>query len=319
MAWWVRGVMLGLAASALVACPSLDGFTGGGDANAIDGAPIDAGTDAIATDAPSEASTGRCSLSKPFGTPLGIPQIDDGLTNVYAARLSNDELTIFYTADVPLGGDAGVNPDIYMATRATTSDAWSVPQPITAINSPSIESDAFLLDDNLTLYFSSFRVSPIQLFVATRSSTTTPFGAPTAVSSNGITDDVINVFFLPDGKTAFFVDSAANNLIDEATITLQGGIQNPKQLILDNSWWPCVTADALTMLYDYQANGEVRIAMRATTSDAFGAPAPVTELSGGPNTSTSPTWLSRDGCVVVLASDRAQQGLSQIYIAERGQ
>ncbi len=305
----------------LVACPSLDGFTGGGDGASDVIAPIDGGgdaSDANAVDAVVDAFNGRCNLAKPFGTPLGIPSINDGLTNVYAARMSSDELTLFYTADVVLG-DGGVNPDIYMATRATVTDAWSTSAAVTAINSPSPETDAFLLDDNLTLYFSSFRVSPIQFFVSKRTSTTTPFGTPSAVSSGGITDDVINVFFMSDGTTAYFVDSAANNFIDQATITLQGGIQNPVQLVTDNSAWPCVTGDGLTMIYDYQANAIVYITSRANTSATFPSGAPVTELSGGTGTSTSPTWISRDGCVVLLQSDRGQVGLDQLYVAERGQ
>ncbi|MGH7284389.1 MAG: hypothetical protein ACRELY_22915, partial [Polyangiaceae bacterium] len=57
---------------------------------------------------------------------------------------------------------------------------------------------------------------------------------------------------------------------------------------------------------------------RATTTDSFASGAPVTELSAGGGTVTSPTWLSRDGCVVVLESDRRQKGLLQIYVAQRG-
>jgi len=305
----------------LAGCPSLDGFTGGdasSDAvNPSDGALGDAGGDAIVSDAVVDAFNGRCNLAKPFGTPLGIPSINDGLTNIYAGRMSSDELTLFYTADVTLG-DGGVNPDIFMATRATTSDPWSAGVAVSTINSPTTDTDAFLLDDNLTLFFSSYRVSPIQLFVSKRANTTSPFGAPTPVSSGGITDDVINVFFMSDGVTAYFTDSAANNLIDQATITPQQGIQNPQQLVTDNSYWPCVTGDGLTMLYDYQANGEVYITTRANTQATFASGAAVTELAAGPSTSTSPTWVSRDGCVVVLASDRGQQGLSQIYVAQRG-
>jgi len=314
MGSWSRAAPLALLPLLAWGCPSTDGFTGGGDASP------EGAADVVVTDAPADGGadvvTGRCDPTKPFGATGAIPAIDDGQTQVGGARWSSDELSMVYTQNDSV--DGGTNENLYLATRTSTTAQWNAGVAITGVNSPDNDSDGYLLDDGVTLFFSSERVLPIQLFVATRASSTQPFGAPQPVSSGNITDDILRVFFMPDGTTAYFIDSALNNFIDQAQIDRDAGIGQPLQLSNDNSDWPCVTGDGLTMLYDHVSSGEVWQTTRATTTDTFQSGVPVAELSGGAGTNTSPTWVSRDGCVVVMQSDRGGSGILQIYVAQRG-
>jgi len=326
MARWFRGVPLALATlaggSGLAGCPSTDGFTGGGGdaANDTNQAP-DVASDGETADAADGGSDGgRCDLAKPFTTPTGIGPSDDNTVPIYGARMSADELTMVYVEDDPLPNDGGIDPNLYMTTRANTSSLFSAGTKIPVVNSAVDDVDPFLSDDGLTLWFSSLRVSPMQFFVTHRANALSQFSVPVAVSSNGINVDVQNVFFMPDGVNAYFIESlATSNSIELAQVTPDAGIQNPTDAYLpqDGSQWPCVTGDGLTMIYDFQDGNGVYLSTRASTSVTFAPGAPVAELNGPSNTYTFPTWISRDGCDVALSSDRS--GVLQIYTAHRGQ
>jgi Tol biopolymer transport system component len=103
-----------------------------------------------------------------FGAPQLVPGVnslaDDGHPNV-----RRDGLEIFFysqRSDLP-GAQGG--PDIFMATRASTSDAWSTPVNLGPdINSPFSETRPSLSWRGTRLYFGSNRLGSSDIFVATR-------------------------------------------------------------------------------------------------------------------------------------------------------
>ncbi|MFW6206977.1 MAG: hypothetical protein ACOC5J_03490 [Gemmatimonadota bacterium] len=103
-----------------------------------------------------------------FGSPELVPGInslsDDGHPNV-----RRDGLEIFFysrRADLP---DAQGGPDIYVASRASTSDPWSTPANLgSTINSAGAETRPSLSWDGTRLYFGSSREGSGDIYVTTR-------------------------------------------------------------------------------------------------------------------------------------------------------
>jgi len=109
-----------------------------------------------------------------FGPPELVPGInslsDDGHPNV-----RRDGLEIFFysqRADLP---DAQGGPDIYTASRASTSDSWSTPINLgPTINSAASETRPSLSWDGTRLYFGSSREGSSDVYVTTRELTPGP-------------------------------------------------------------------------------------------------------------------------------------------------
>src|SRR6185295_91257 len=76
----------------------------------------------------------RNSTAAAFGAPVAIAELNLPTSNTAAPSLTSDELTIAFESD-RAGGLGGA--DIWMATRATGTAAFSSPQPLSAINSSS--------------------------------------------------------------------------------------------------------------------------------------------------------------------------------------
>jgi hypothetical protein len=96
--------------------------------------------------------TARPTMDQPFGAPAlisGLSGIDDSVTDAY---LSDDGLTLFYATAPP-----GTPPDLYVAWRLSTSDRFSIPTPLTDLNTAGDERDPWLSPDGTVFFFSSDR------------------------------------------------------------------------------------------------------------------------------------------------------------------
>ena len=104
--------------------------------------------------------------------------------------LSSDGLTLFFASDD--GGVAGF--DLYMSTRVTLNDAWSIPTNLGAvINSNFMELGPSISSDGLSLFFQSDApgAGGIDIFVSTRTTLADPWSPPVSLGAlvNSTGDD----------------------------------------------------------------------------------------------------------------------------------
>jgi hypothetical protein len=105
----------------------------------------------------------------------------DALSSAFideAPTISHDGKEIYFASDRPgamIGPDLQPSPDIWRSTRAGTAetDSWSIPEPVTALNTPFHEGRPSLSFDGSTMYFfAAFRERNQSIFfdiwVATR-------------------------------------------------------------------------------------------------------------------------------------------------------
>lgn len=102
-----------------------------------------------------------------FASPAPVPgvnsEFDDGHPNV-----RRDGLEMFFYSARPGAGAQGGN-DIHVATRASTSDAWSTPVNLGPdVNSAASETRPSLSWDGTRLYFGSSREGSSDIYVTTR-------------------------------------------------------------------------------------------------------------------------------------------------------
>jgi Tol biopolymer transport system component len=312
----MRSPGLTAVATVLVCCSSPEeGAPAADDA----GAPTEAGSgDGGAPDAAPEASGPGCDLSKPFAAPRPVGGVNTP-TSENDARLSPDELTIFFARDA--FGDFG----IYRATRVERTAVFSEPAPMTDLNSANGEERSPSPSaDLLTLYFVSTRGGGSgDVFVARRADRAAAFGAATAVPPASTTTEEFHSYVRPDGKVLYYAAALATGNFDlyEASVTASG-VGSPKPLTTlntaDAEAYPVISADGLTIFFDRtnSHDGDIWVAHRATVDAVFAAPTPVAELNGA--STETPTWLSPDGCSLYFGSDRSGPGSStDIWVATR--
>lgn len=310
---WVAGVAcVGDAPSA----PPDSGTDAGADAS-----PADAVADTPSTTDVADAPTAPCNLSLPFGTPTLVPglQTPADETKIY---LSKDGLTAVFSAVYADAGSGG--SDLYIAQRGTPQSAFGNIQPIGPANTASNEWEPTLTGDGLTLVFSTDRsVTSIDLYVATRASTLSSFGAATALTGFDTSAYEAMPSLLESGAALYFIKAPTPN--DTPYIYRAGKVGpsfvSPVQLNeLGGAVHPAISADELTIFWastraDGGAKGaqDVWTATRATATDAFSNPKNVSEVNG--STSEYPDYVTSDGCSLYFASNRS--GNYDLYYATR--
>jgi Tol biopolymer transport system component len=193
-----------------------------------------------------------------------------------APKLSPDGLTVYFVSDRT--GGAGLW-DIWYAERASTSDPWGTPQNVTELNTEGYDMHPYASPDGLTLYFASDRSGTVgtwDLWYSTRASAADPWGSPVNIAE-------------------------ANSSFVE--------------------YGPNLSSNGLTLYFASDRDGGVGLldlwyVTRATTSDPWGAPTNLSELS-----SSERDWdpdVSADGLTLRFSSDRAGgAGLADIWMATR--
>jgi hypothetical protein len=150
----------------------------------------------------------RSSRSQPFTNPTQMVSLSTAGED--AASAPTDDLL----ALVLVRNSATEPYDLFASSRRTTDVPWSVPVPITELNSAMSEASPFLSADKLTLYFDSNRGGTNDLYIATRTAPDAPFGAPHLISELATTAADADPWVSPDQRHLFFV---RENQIYEAT------------------------------------------------------------------------------------------------------
>ena len=109
-----------------------------------------------------------CDVTKPFGTPMPVPGIDDGASNDVHASLTPDELVIYFASD----REDHSFFHIYTATRANRTADFTGIRIAQGTFSAEGESYPSISSDGNTIFFDSLRATPdmgaVHVFRSTR-------------------------------------------------------------------------------------------------------------------------------------------------------
>ena len=262
-----------------------------------------------------------CDISKPFGAPVLVAGLE---SNIDIARLTDDELTIYYNSFADTN-----HRDLLTAKRTDRTKPFGTAKPLTQLNSASNEAAATITGDDRNILFTSNRAGGgWQIFWSQRSDPTLDFASPTQVTGfsapGNLTDPAafaganggIELWFRADGSGNgdLYVSTVTNGVASTAVA------QTPLNSDSANDLLPALSPDRLVVFFasDRQGDGakggyDIWTAKRPTPIDAFASVSNVAELNG--TSSEWPTWLSVDGCRLYLTSDR--NAVQSTYVADR--
>jgi len=229
----------------------------------------------------------------------------------------NEALTWLFFNSTREGGSG--DEDIWFARRDNQSDAWSAPEPATALNTAARETGLALSEDGLIIYWSSDRdggAGGLDIYSARRATLDGAWSEPEAVSAlNGSGDDLISAVYegqlallaRRDGDTDYHLwwarrDSARDAwpLPEPIAEISRGGDSDP-----------FIVGDGLQLLFSRE--GDLHLAERITDVAPFGEPLPLATLNSD-DEDTDP-WSDRGLTYIVFASDRT--GEDRLYEARR--
>jgi hypothetical protein len=296
------------------------GSAGGGGASGGGGSAGGGGGQDAGGDTPPPMT---CDISTPFGAPVLLAGVN-GSSNDYFARLSPDELTVYFASD------RRGNDDIYSATRASRNDAFGTPVAVPGVNSTASDAWPTVTADGLTMYLQTNVAGPgaYQIYGTHRATPADPFAAPGSVGNINIGGATIRgPFVLPDGSALYYSSNEtlsgklgirrAPHLTD-GTFSLSAEVGGLVSNSYDGS--PVVTSDELMIYFgsdraDAAAKGnqDIWVATRASRNVDFNVPRIVPEL----NTADidTPDWLSPDRCRLYFT--RHGSGQYKVYVASR--
>ncbi|MGE0868570.1 MAG: TolB family protein [Kofleriaceae bacterium] len=223
---------------------------------------------------------------------------------------TQDLLEIFFTSN--RAGTTG-GKDIWTATRSSVDAPWSVPVPVVELNSAEQDSAPHISADGLTIWFASARpggLGLLDIWVATRSSRTTPWTAPVHVPevSSALYD---YGFAVTRSELIAYVGSTRSGNDDlyrfvRATRSEPWGPAMPVTELNTASAEtnPFTSTDDRVLFFGSNRDGNVDlvVATRDDVSQPFGAPVAQTILNS-PLTD-SDAWLSPDLRTIMFTSSR---------------
>ena len=263
-----------------------------------------------------------------FGEPTLFDEPVNSAGIEYFSCISADGLEIYI--EKPIGGITSLNWDIYVSTRETPNDLWSVPVSLgPTVNSSGLDYSACLSSNGLELYFSSDRpggYGRTDLWFSTRPMRLDPWGPPENLGSPintsrkditpWITPDGLELYFSSDrpggyGVYDFWVATrtTANDEWEEP-VNL-GPVVNSTA----GEYHPCLSPDGLVLFFsDYDnpsfgfrpgghGRSDMWMTRRKSTADPWESP-----VNLGPDMNTrafdSQPRLSPDGSVLYFTSSR---------------
>jgi Tol biopolymer transport system component len=299
-----RFVSVGLAC-VIVACvgDSTTPNDGGTDAT------IDSGADVDAADVDAADAGPPCDLSKPFGTPVNIAELNTS-ADESNSRLTADELAVYFDR-----GATGAD-QIYTANRGTKSGAFGATSKVNLDVNGNDFLTPFVTPDGGALYFGSSypdagTVGAYDIFVATPPSALTFADVPN-INSNGVDH---SPWILADFSAIFFTSSRAGSLgLDDiwSAPIVSGNFGTPSLVPNVNSTQydnvPMLTGDGLTLYFSSKRTGtnDIYVTTRASVSGNFAPPTALGELNTADD--EGPAWISSNGCTLYFHSNHAYPG-----------
>ena len=266
-----------------------------------------------------------------FGEPVLFDQPVNSTGIEYFGCISADGLEVYIDKPVS-GGIASQSWDIYVSTRETVNDPWSVPVSVgPTVQRGHIGGYESLSNDGLELYFSSTRPGGHGLqdiWVTTRDSKSDDWddpvnlGPPINNASNDLTpwiaQDGLELYFSSDRPGGY---GAADIWVARRATTNDewGEPENlgPPVNTTGGDYNPCLSPDGLVLFFsDYDnpdygfrpggyGRSDIWMARRNSTADPWESP-----VNLGPNVNTqcfdSQPRLSPDGSVLYFTSSRPE-------------
>jgi Tol biopolymer transport system component len=150
--------------------------------------------------------TTRAARTDMWGAPVHVIELSS-IHSEHPGNMTEDGLTIVFDSH----RIADTDDDIFIATRATTSDMWGTPVAIAAVNETGFNDESpMLTPDGLELYFDSNRTGKNQIFVSRRASLNDELGPPEIIDylvTNG--GNQSDPWVSPDGHDLVFASGGA--------------------------------------------------------------------------------------------------------------
>ena len=235
----------------------------------------------------------RATIEDDWGTPVNLGPPVNGPFSDSVARISTDELELYFASDRP-PGSTGIE-DIWVSRRASKSDVWGEPVNLgSPINSSTHDWGACLSADGLELYFNSMRSGGFgrhDIYVSTRPTSIDDWGAPINLGPpvNSSNYDIAPCIS-SDGLCLFFCDEPRWN--PRAGGFGNGDIWLARRATIDDTWnepvnlgatvntsdveyAPCISFDGSMLYFNSNRPGGL------SDADIYQAPIiPIVDLNG---------------------------------------
>jgi len=243
-------------------------------------------------------------------------------------RVTEDELTAYFSQYDAAGT---TQADLFVATRTNTTTNFSNIRAL-AINSADPEEFASITRDQLELIFTLRpQGGSYNIYSSTRARTLDPFVTIVKIDSVSSTSGDIDPYVAPDGRTLYFSsgrDSSGSSIyhIYSATRSSVGVFDSPIAVsalgTTDDDRAPLISADGLALYFSSlrapsAGERDMWVSHRATPTDSFGAPVPVSELNTA--TSEQPTGISGDGCTLYFTRRNTMRTDRDFLVATKPQ
>lgn len=285
------------------------------------GSPATAPPTATATareDAGTDASTPP-PIGATYGTPVAISQLagPDGKDD--DPTFTRDRTVLFFNSTRTGGID---REDIWVTTRASVGAPFTAPVPVTELNTEARETGIALSPDGLIIWFSSDRdggPGGLDVFVASRSTRSAPFGPARLVSAlSSSRDDLVSAVD-PDLRTIYLArrdddDDDYDLFLAERNDAQQefGAPRAIAELNTDNEESDAFAANGGRWLV-FTRKGDLRLAVRSGSGQPFVEQDALAELNSGRD--DRDCWASEDLRYVIFSSNRTDKYL--LYEATR--
>jgi hypothetical protein len=206
----------------------------------------------------------RASVSDPWGPSSVVSELSTSTAAESTPEVAGDGLTIYFASmrTPTLGFD-----DIWIATRDARTSAWRAPVRVIELSSAFGDGSATPSVDGHTIVLSSLRPDSIsKLFVASRTHTSEPWGAPAELQSLSSGVGEFGPILSPDGLTIYF-DSQIGGGGDlyQATRSSPGAPFDPPEPITElnaaafRDGDPWVSADGRHIVFASNRGGSMQL------------------------------------------------------------
>jgi hypothetical protein len=198
----------------------------------------------------------RADVASAWSAPAAVTELSSSAAD-FDPFLAPDGLTIWFSSL----RTSAQNYDIFVATRASRSDAWNAPVPVTDVNTVTDEGGPCVANGGLIMVFHSHRndASNADIFMSTRSSIGGTWSTPVAINEVNTSSDELDPFLSEDGLTLYVTSNRPGS----------AGAR------------------------------DIYVSTRPSLTSAFSTPTDVTELAT-PGLEEAP-WVSADGTVMFFS------------------